>query len=232
MTPRALLVRLSFDPPGFDFLAGQAIEVGTADQGVRKPYSIACSPEQAARDSALDLLVETSGTRGAGPHLLDLEPGRLVAVDGPSGSFVFPAEVEEPHVLFVAGGTGIAPIRSMLWHAVLGGYGGSITLVHSARTGADLAFSDEFARLDRAGRITFLPTVTREQTRAWPGRRGRIDRALLAAALDGRATRAFLCGPDALLAELPRLLRSLGVAPEQIVTESWRRRPRFPIPAP
>jgi ferredoxin-NADP reductase len=224
VTPRARRVWIDLGGRAFPFLAGQSVELGTVDQRVRKPYSIACSPGHAVRSGTLEFLIQFDHDRGVSPHLVDLAPGRLIDVGEPAGSFVWRSQPEEPRVLFVAGGTGIAPVRSMLWQAIEEGYDGRIVLVHSARFDRELAFAEEFRRLGREGRIEFHTRVTRQDVGESRGDTMRFDRRDLASFVAVPETRCYLCGPASLVEELPAVLGALGVAPERIHTESWRER--------
>ena len=93
-TPRSVLVRLTLDGP-FWFLAGQAVLIGAHTQPLRRPYSIAVGPAEAARDHALEFLIGLGPDGAPGPHLPDLSPGTRVDLEGPFGSFVFPETPDE-----------------------------------------------------------------------------------------------------------------------------------------
>src|SRR5690349_13767374 len=110
-------MRLSLEPLTFDYAAGQAIMVGNHGQSKKKPYSIANSPEEARRDRRIELLVGVDDAGAAGAHLT-MEPGTRVDIEGPLGTFTFPANPVEKRFVFIAGGTGIAPLRAMLRHAL------------------------------------------------------------------------------------------------------------------
>ena len=219
-TPRSVLVRLTLDGP-FWFLAGQAVLIGAHAQPLRRPYSIAVGPAEAARDHALEFLIGLGPDGAPGPHLPDLSPGTRVDLEGPFGSFVFPETPDESNFLFVAGGTGIAPLRAM-WHQALGGDPAwRIGVVYSARTPDEFAFDDELTALSSSGRLTYVRTVTRHAGGPWDGGSGRIDRTLLEAAVVSRETLCFVCGPEALVDDVPRMLREMGIATERIRVEEW-----------
>jgi len=93
-TPRARIVRLDLDGQPFAYDAGQAVFVGTHGGSKRKPYSIAAAPEDARRDRCLELLVGVEADGTPGEHLA-LDEGVAVDVEGPVGSFTFPAAPEE-----------------------------------------------------------------------------------------------------------------------------------------
>jgi ferredoxin-NADP reductase len=217
-TPRARVLRLELSAP-FPYEAGQAVLVGRPGSEKKKPYSLASSPEDAARDQALELLIGVDADGSPGPHLI-LQTGETVTVEGPVGRFTFPSDPEERRFLFVAGGTGIAPLRAMLRHA-LRRSDGEIGLLYSARTPLDFAFEDEFKTLAREGRIDLKQTVTRDTGESWDGTRGRIGRTDLAPLVHDPETLCFICGPPALVADIPKLLVELGVTPGRVRIEEW-----------
>ena len=221
-TPRAHIIRLDLQGQPFTYRAGQAAYLQPAGADKRRPYSIASAPEETAQHDQLEFLVQIDAT-GASGLLPDLiRPGTLATVDGPLGSFVFPAEHPvEQSFLFIAGGTGIAPLRSMLWHTLLAERPGRIGLVYSVRSPEELAYRQEFEKLDRQGRVTFRHTVTRSVSDGWTGRQGRIDAASLKDMVDPGNTLCFVCGPPALVGDIRPRLNALGVKDEQIRIEQW-----------
>ena len=221
VTTRERVVTLDLGGRPFPFVAGQVVELGTTDQPERKPYSIACSPGQMQRSGVLEFLIQFEHDRGVSPHLLDLVPGRLIGAGAPAGTFTWPPHPHRRHVLFVAGGTGIAPIRSMIAHALEEGYPGRLVLVYSVRSERDLAFADEFAAWADAGRVAFRTLVTRGETSSPATWRGRLDRTRLATLVTDPETLCYLCGPESLLEEVPAMLGELGVARSRIRVESW-----------
>jgi NAD(P)H-flavin reductase len=220
-TPRARIVRLALDSQPFDYLAGQAVLVGTHAGERRRPYSIASAPEDVRDARQIELLVGVDAEGRAGPHL-DLAPGVDVDVEGPLGTFTFPAQPVEKHFVFIAGGTGIAPLRAMLRHAILGSIDARhVGLLYSARTPAEFAYEEEFRRLASQGTIELRQTITRDADDRWSGARGRIDRAALADLVHDTETLCFVCGPAAMVDEMPKLLEEIGVSKQRIRIEEW-----------
>jgi ferredoxin-NADP reductase len=220
-TPRSRIVRLALDAPAPVFEAGQHVLLGDHEQPVRKPYSIACSPRQAASAGHLEFLIQVIQDESPGPHLAQLVAGRPVDVEGPFGSFVLPAGARPRSIVLVGGGTGIAPLRAMLWQMLEDSPATRIALLQSAKTPDELSYSGELRNLADAGAITLVETVTRDAPGSWRGGRGRIDASTLAALIDGPDTWCFVCGPDSLVEGIPRLLAALGVEAPNIRTEHW-----------
>jgi NAD(P)H-flavin reductase len=219
-TPRSRVVRFELGGRAFPYAAGQAVLVGAHGQPRRKPYSIAASPEDAGRDGWLELLVGVDDQGVAGTHL-SLVPGALVDVEGPVGSFTFPPEPAERRFVFIAGGTGIAPLRAMLRHALAIPHR-EVGLLYSARTPDDFAFEPELRQLARDGRIELRQTITRTGSdESWTGGRGRIGRGELQPLVHDSATLCFICGPPTLVDETTKLLQELGVPRGRIRVEEW-----------
>ena len=218
-TPRSRIVRIDLRARRSLTPAGQALRVASHGREPRKPYSIAASPQDAARDGWLELLIGVDQEGHAGSHL-QLEPGAQVDIEGPLGRFTFPAEPDEKRFLFVAGGTGIAPLRAMVRECLLRGYG-NISVLYSARAPGDFAYETRAAGPGGAGRLELLMTVTRDAESEWTGTRGRIGPSCSRPLLHDRATLCFICGPRALVDDMPRLLTELGVESRRILIEEW-----------
>ena len=222
VTPRSRLVCMDLSARGLEFLPGQAVMVCAHGQDERRPYSIACSPERAAETRRLELLIAVDASGDPGTNLASATPGTLVDVEGPVGAFTIPEVRHDLRVLCVAGGTGIAPLRSMLDHLLRRTAAPRISLLYSARRGDEFAFIDELHEHATVGRLELHQTVTRDPSSSWSGRRGRIGRSHFEAVLyEPAATLCLVCGPEPLVNEAVSTLKALGVPDAQIRTEQW-----------
>jgi NAD(P)H-flavin reductase len=219
-TPRTRLINLDFSNTPFAFSAGQAVMVGLHGSALRKPYSIASAPWELAKTGTLQVLAQVDDSGGLDPHLELATPGTILDLDGPFGTFALPDRVDRP-LLFVAGGTGIAPLRSMLIEFLARPTPHPIVLIYSARSIDAFAFRPELSTLEAAGRISSIFTVTRDERGDWPGRRGRIDEELLKQALPSTESLCLICGPPQLVSDASRLLLKLGVSAERILVEQY-----------
>jgi ferredoxin-NADP reductase len=220
-TPASRLVWLDLGAVRFRFRAGQSVSLGRPDRRARKPYSIANAPGGARVRRRLEFLIKTDARGRLGPALAGIRRGSPVEVNGPLGSFGFPASARARHLVFIAGGAGIAPLRAMLQHAIATGYRGRVTVVYSARSARHFAYLRELRGLARQGRMALRLTVTRRAPVGWRGDRGRIDRALLGSIVRDASTRCFVCGPAEMVAAVASLLGRLGLPARRIRTERW-----------
>jgi ferredoxin-NADP reductase len=214
---RLLTIDISGHP--FQYAAGQAVMMAAHGSPSRRPFSIACSPERSVETGTLELLI---ALEGGSEDLGWARSGAMVDLEGPLGTFTFPMTLEQSRLLFVAGGTGIAPVRAMLDHALRCHPSEKVSLLYSTRRSDEFAFVEELRTHERAGRLELHQTVTREDSGSWDGRRGRIGRSHFEAVLhDPASTLCFVCGPPSLVSESAAMLSELGVPAALIRTEGW-----------
>lgn len=178
---------------------------------------MAVPPGTARRERALEFLVRTERDGSIGPHLDGIHRGSAIDVEGPVGRFVLPESFDERACLFVAGGTGIAPIRAMLLRASsIDGL--ALSAAYSARTSREFAYLKDLEAMRRRG-LRLLLSATREAPASWKHDRGRLTQARLSSLIETPQTLCFVCGPPALVEDVPRALMTLGIEESRIRTE-------------
>jgi ferredoxin-NADP reductase len=205
--------------------AGQHIDLRlTAEDGysVQRSYSIASEPERAGE---VDITVERIEGGEVSPFLHEVvEPGDRLEVRGPIGGyFVWEATLGGP-LLLVAGGSGVVPLMAMARHRASSGSPVPTRLLFSSRGPDEIIYRDELDRLAGAGDgFDVVHTLTRRQPPGWTGYARRIDEQMLAEVLEplGAATRAYACGPTALVETVANGLVRLGLPPDRIRTERF-----------
>jgi NAD(P)H-flavin reductase len=214
-TPRTRIIRLDLDGRRFDYEPGQALFLGAKDKN-GSFFSLTVPPEESLRTGCLEIL----GRVGQPDNSL-INSG-LVQVSGPVGRFTLPKELGmERRLIFIAGGTGIAPVRSMLRRA-MNLSNCRIELLYSARSADEFAYDSELRSLAQTGRIKLWQTVTRESgANGWTGARGRIGEAALHPIAVDPTTLFFVCGPLTLVNRTLQILREFGVPPERVRTDEW-----------
>lgn len=220
-TPSTRVVRLDLGKSDFDYRAGQAVRLAPEGSDTLVPYSIASAPEDTAKGHFLEFLIKIDADGRWGEKFPPLRRGMRLALKGPFGRFTFPGRPSERHFLFIAGGTGIAPMRSMIRHVRATGQQGRISVLYSARTPNDFAYRGELRGMARRGDLQLILTATRGPDERWLGTRGRITASQLELLLEDPATLCFVCGPASMVDDVPRMLRELGVERSRIRIEDW-----------
>jgi ferredoxin-NADP reductase len=185
---------------------------------VRRSYSIASAP---AGDPRFELAV-TRVLGGAGSeYLCDLAPGAKLQAIGPQGFFTRAPDDAAP-ALFVATGTGVTPLRSMLRAAVSRRSEAPLWLLLGVRHEADLLYRDELEALARERpnvRVDF--TLSRPHD-AWTGRRGYVQHHVpqlwdALASLGSGEPHLYVCGLEKMVTSVRDLVRKQLGAPRQRV---------------
>lgn len=211
-------------PPGFDFVAGQYAEFSlidppeTDEEGDSRVFSLASAPAEE------NLLIATRLRDTAFKRVLrGLPEGAEVLMDGPFGTFTLPSDPAVP-VVFLTGGIGVTPIRSIVQQSVADGSERAITVFYANNHLQDAAFLDELQDAAATGRVTLVPTLADPPTSgpAWAGETGHIDAAMLERHLDSLdGPIFFICGPAGMLDAMQAMLRDAGVVSRHLRTEEF-----------
>ncbi len=145
-------------------------------------------------------------------------PGEVIGVRGPFGT-PWPIEAQESrHIVFIAGGLGLAPLRPAIHHVLAhrDRYAG-LSLIFGARNPEQLLFADEI-RQWKARFDTEVEVTVDHAAPGWTGRVGVvtdcIEHALTGS--DRAAVSAFVCGPEVMMRFAAEALSSAGVASDRI----------------
>ena len=221
-TPRVMTLRLESDAwPGH--LPGQHVDVRlTAEDGyqAQRSYSIASAPAA----GRLDLIIEEIADGEVSPYLSEeLRPGDRLELRGPIGGYFTWTEANGGPLLLVGGGSGVAPLMSMLRYREAIGGDIPATLLYSSRSWDEIIFREELERLSADPAIRVLHTLTRSHPAGWNGYTRRIDAAMLEEATGepepGRL--AYVCGPTQLVENVASALVSIGYPPARVKTERF-----------
>jgi len=148
--------------------------------------------------------------------------GTKFVVSRPRGSFTLHKDITRPAV-FLAGGIGIAPIRSILRQATQERLPHKLYLFYSNRDAEDAAFLEEFESLAAQNpNFIFVPTVTGPRSMAWPHEKGHINREMLTRYLLGLSGPVYyVAGPSGMVTAMTGLLNSSGVSEDDMKTEEF-----------
>ncbi|MBS0169569.1 MAG: FAD-dependent oxidoreductase [Nitrospira sp.] len=237
--PKAYTVKLSrrqtvaegtmafyFDKPtGFAFTPGQFVDVtlphlpDSDTGGNTRALSIASAPQEPT------IMVATRLRETAFKRELQRMPlGTTVQLEGPFGRLALHTDQTRPTV-FLSGGIGITPFRSMLVYAAIEGLPQRMLLFYSNRRPEDAPFLEELQALQQQNsRYTFVGTMTEPQksARPWKGATGFIDNALLSKYLtDADSPVYYVVGPPGMVTALRAMLKAAKVEDRDIRTEQF-----------
>jgi sulfhydrogenase subunit gamma (sulfur reductase) len=189
------LFQIRFDNEGivkkFTYRPGQFVMLSVIGTG-EAPFSISSSP---TRSGIIELCVRRIG------HVTDalfrLPPNAQIGVRGPYGNG-FPIEkLEGNHLLLVAGGLGMAPLRSLLWYALDNrSRFEDVTLMYGGRNPDEMLFKYELLNLMDRADVNCLLTVDRDPTGRWKTWIGPVTELFNGVEIDPARTYAAICGPD------------------------------------
>lgn len=219
-----VIVEVSLRPAGppLRYVAGQYVLLGDVEYAVPvRSYSIANAPRA---DGTLTLLVtEVAGGETSTWVHHRLRPGDRVLVSGPYGTFVADPARSAP-VLYLAGGSGLAPVRALAEAAVESGQPERATLFLSARTEADVIDGERFEGWHRRRPgFRFLRTLTRE---AGAPPLGRVPGLLPGLFPDLGEHDVYVAGAPGFVDACAEAARARGVQPGRLHTEAFFEEPR------
>ncbi|WP_433200644.1 FAD-binding oxidoreductase [Nocardia sp. CA-107356] len=199
------------------FSAGQYVNVFT--DSTSRPYAISSSPTTLGH---YDLTVRrVPGGRISNMLIDTLRIGHLLTTTGPMGTFHHNPLFHGDRVVFLAGGSGVAPAMSMIREIVELGLERSFHLIYGSRDAADIIFRTELdSRIAEHPGIT-VDHVIAEPTPQWTGRTGFLTADTiqdLTGPLDGRMV--YVCGPQALYPYAVEQLTALGQPRKRIRFEA------------
>ena len=209
---RRLDLRL-IEPKTIDFKPGQFVsfEIPDPQTGrlLTRAYSIASQP---SRSDVITLLFNlVSGGPGSG-FLFHLKAGEKTQFKGPAGHFYL-RDNPERELLFVASGTGIAPIRSMLLANAERSNPRPAILFWGLRSQRDLYDQEKLAELSsRIPTLTAVTTLSRPDP-GWSGESGRVLRLIEERITSVKNFAVYLCGNSGMIADATSLLQKKGLCP-------------------
>ena len=212
-------------PSGFQFKAGQTLDLTLIDppetdtEGNTRTFSITSAPQDT------DLVIATRMRKSAFKRVLASAPlGTSVDADGPMGSFTLHNNVTKP-AIFLAGGIGITPFRSMIHDAAARSLAQQLWLFYSNHRPEDAAFLDDLQRLASiTPSFHFVPTMTKmaESKEAWRGETGVIDREMLNRHLSNlHGSVYYVAGPPAMVTAMHAMLLAAGIDEDDVRAEEF-----------
>ena len=213
-------------PAGFDFTAGQFMTVILSNapyddaKGNRRTFSIASSPQESTRLQIATRMTGSALKRSLAEMTLDTP----VELFGPAGSFTLHKASSMPAV-FIAGGIGITPFRSMINDAFARHLTHQITLIYSNRNPEGAAFHDEFLRIAEGHtRFKYIPTMTDadKSHQPWAGLRRPVDAHFLREHIgDIMAPVFYIAGPPGMVTGISKAVVEAGSETAHVRSEKF-----------
>ena len=201
------------DGRAFLYLPGQFAELSVLGSG-EAPISITSSPTQ----PNLQFCIKRMGVVTTAIHYM--KEGDTLGVRGPYGN-TFPLDLfKGKNILFIAGGIGLAPLRSVINYMLDDSHRKDykyITILYGARTPGDLLFKYDLKAWGERPDVAYLETVDRAAA-GYAGRVGFVPALLDQTAPKPKDTVAITCGPPIMIKYVLKSLTELGFPPEMIIT--------------
>lgn len=187
-------------------------------RGNRRYFTIASSPTE----SEIKLGVRTNTPPSSYKHALaELKEGSILVASQLAGDFTLPKNKEEK-LVFIAGGIGITPFRSMLKYLLDTNEKRDIVVLYANKVEEEIAYKELFTEIQQTLGIKIIPILSDKENvpSTWTGKVGRIDESMLREEIPDYQTRTFyLSGPISMVNTYKQLLGKLGVKPNHIVTD-------------
>ncbi|MBA8826400.1 phenol hydroxylase P5 protein [Saccharopolyspora lacisalsi] len=211
---RRLVVELD-EPMGFN--AGQYAEIRVPGTEVSRQYSMANPP---SRSDRLEFHVKRTpgGVATDGWMFAGLRPGDRVELKGPLGDFGSNPPSGGAAIM-IAGGTGLAPLTSIVRHVLAGESAPPLYLYHGGREQRDLYDAEFFRELEQHHeRFTYRPCLSEQQ---WDGAMGAVTDVVLDDFASCKGLSAYLCGPPGMIEAGVKALKRRRMAPRRIFREEF-----------
>ena len=211
-------------PAGFMYQAGQFCTWVYENQpmndkrGNRRVMSFASSPTES--ELKITMRVGPSAYKQSLQHAPQGTPFSII---GPAGKFVLPTDTSK-HIVFLAGGVGVTPFRSILKYVLDSKSSYAITMIYSNLCCKTAAYSDELGQYQQEiPNFHFVPTMTSENPEhGWKGETRLINESLLRETVKDIPNSIYMIvGPPGMVEAMITLLQSLNIPKEQILSEKF-----------
>lgn len=210
-------------PDGFMFKAGQSADYTlinpsqTDEEGNTRAFTLSCAPYE-------DYIMLTTRMRDTAfkREIKAMEMGTEITFEAPFGSFTLHNNTSIPAV-FLTGGIGITPARSIILQAAHDGAPHQIFLFYANKTPADAAFLEELSAIQKQN-FTFVPSMTEMEnsSQKWDGHTGFFTKELLEKYIEDLTKPIYyLSGPAAMVSSVRKTLNEAGVNDDNIRTEEF-----------
>jgi sulfite reductase subunit B len=220
MTANEILFEIKLDDDSvLGHKPGQFVEVSVFGIG-EAPISISSSP---TKKDTFELCVRKLGNVTTKMHTLKV--GDKVGIRGPFGNGFDAEFLKNKDLLFVAGGLGLAPLRSLLNYVLDNRKDyGQVTLLYGCKEPRELLFAEELIALAKRDDVEYKPTVNWcPENEAWDGNIGVITTLIPQINFNPEETYAVICGPPIMYKFVIADLKTRNVPDDHIILSLERR---------
>jgi glycine betaine catabolism B len=201
-------------PSGFSFIAGQYGLFRLSDTLVHA-FSFSNSPTEEGYLEFTTKMSESDYKK----RLMTLKTGDKVKITGPMGEFVYGGQNK---VVFLAGGIGITPFRSIIKYLTDSRSDCDIVLLWGVNTLDDAIFKGDFDEMSSKNPELKAVYVPAKPPAGWAQRSGYITKECITEEVADYGQRTFfVCGPSKMVEVMDSLLAGLGVAKEKVIVEQF-----------
>lgn len=213
---RRLRLRI-LDEEGMKFTAGQFANIQIPGTEQLRPYSMANSPQET---NIMEFVIRLFPGGKFSGQLEQLKTGGGLQVHGPYGELKI--HLSHRNIIMVAGGSGLAPLLSMLQQLADKGNERPVQLFFGVRTEDDLYYTDKIAAIQRRMPVLeFIPVLSESWPGDWQGETGLVTEAISRYRESFRNYDAYLCGPPAMIEAATSLLVERGVRPRNVYFDAF-----------
>jgi len=217
-TPDVRTYRLKFNDDSltdsFTWLPGQFVEFSLLGSG----ECTFCIASSATRKGYFDCSIKRAGIVTADIHN-ELDEGDEVGIRGPYGNWFPLEELKGKNLLFIGGGIGLAPLRSLIQHAIdTRNEYKDFTILYGARTSADICYKEEIEEWKKNESLKVILTIDKAEEK-WKEHVGVVPKILeekVNPVVEN--TKVITCGPPVMIKYTLMSLDKLGFAPKDVVT--------------
>jgi len=231
LSPTAVCLRLGLNGKEFKFLPGQYVQaeikleerkgfkiLNNQSRIQKRSFSISSSPNE---KKYIEFTCKAVPNGFVSVYTVcHSKVGDKFKIIGPMGNFIFNEKKTKKNLVFLAGGSGISPMISILRYISKNKIKLNVSLIYSSKTEEDILWKKEIEEISKRNKnIKSIFTLTQQQ---WKGRTGRIDKELIESNVNKiKDTDFYIVGPPPFVEEMEEILAELGVKEDSIKKEAY-----------
>ncbi|GLT20420.1 CDP-6-deoxy-delta-3,4-glucoseen reductase [Vibrio zhanjiangensis] len=208
------VLKLRFPPTAkFEFIAGQYLDL--MYKGIKRSYSIASSM---STSHEVELHIRNVPQGKMSEHIFSgIKDNQLMRIEGPKGTFF--TRSSDRKLVFLATGTGIAPVKAMIERLVESGDTRKVMVYWGMRTPSELYCKDLENLIDKLSDALFIPVLS--QSADWKGRKGYVQNAAIEDIKDLDNCDVYACGSVAMIESARELFSKHNLSKQHFYSDAF-----------